>query len=199
MQCNSVLCSQAQPGKCSTGAWDGKMWPEAATSACCWHRAASGQTLPPLLWVVPEVLNSHSCFQEEHARIQELDFPSPWPPSWPRVRDRLLTQVRTLTNPSISFWNQSVRARLRKTVHFDALWSYGELDLVLRLAPALFRKHARRNMSFISPFRTHSFTRNSRNESKVERCLLCTQQSVSIWTDVLPSLSPSTHTLAWLN
>lgn len=107
-QCNAILSCAVKHSQGSVQQVPemGKCDPESGTSACCWHRAASGQTLPALDWVVPEVLSSHSCFQEEHARIQELGFPSPWPPSWPRMRDRLLTQVRTFTNPSISFWNQ---------------------------------------------------------------------------------------------
>lgn len=156
------------------------------------------------LWVgaVPEVPQQSQLLPGRVCQDSEIGPSFTLASQTASMRDRLLTQVRTLKNPSISFWNESARARLRKMVHFDALWSYGELDLVLTPAPNLFRKlgqHAKRNMSFISPFITHSFTRNSRNESTVGKCHLCTHQSVSIWTDVLPFLSPSKHILAWLN
>lgn len=212
MQCNSLLWNQSsrqgsvqqQP---EMRIYDHRNWTRVRYQLLLTQDSLWSSTSHSGFKLFQKCLNSHSCLQEEHARIKKLGLPSPWPPRQPSVRHRLLTQVRTLTNPSIFFWNERVRARLRKTVHLDVLWSYGEWDLVLRPASNLFRKlgqHARRNMSFISPFITHAFTRNSKNVSKVEKrpctdlkVFLSEQMSSLFYHQAKTLWHDSTNTQTW--
>lgn len=124
-------------------------------------------TSPSGFEVFQKCLCSHNCFQEEYARIQQSGLPSPWPLSKPSVKD---THVRTLTNPSIFFWNESIRPRFTKTALWCSviLWRVSPCIETCSIGclPTLFRKlgqRARRTMSFVSPFLTHFFTRNTRN------------------------------------
>lgn len=118
--------------------------------------------------VLQKCLCSHNCFQEEYPGFRNQAFLHLG--LWASLAWKTLTHVRTLTNPSIFFWNESVRARFTKTALWCSviLWRVSPCIETCSIGclPTLFRKlgqRARRTMSFVSPFITHFFTRNTRN------------------------------------
>lgn len=180
MQCNSLLCSQSSTDRevfnsclrwehVTAGSTAPGGEPEPCTTACFWLRAASGQALP-----LPALRCSRSASAVTIASRKSMPGFSNQAflhlGLWASLVWKTLTHVRTLTNPSIFFWNESIRPRFTKTALWCSviLWRVSPCIETCSIGclPTLFRKlgqRARRTMSFVSPFLTHFFTRNTRN------------------------------------